>query len=38
MADDLRNKLERHEQLVEAFGDEVNAHGAKLAHTRTDKP
>ena len=30
-AADLRNKYERHEELVEAFGEEANAPGAKLA-------
>ena len=36
-AADLRNKFERQEELVEAFGEEVNAPGAKLAHARADK-
>jgi outer membrane murein-binding lipoprotein Lpp len=34
---DLRNKLERQEERVEAFSEEVNAPGAKLAHARADK-
>ncbi len=33
----LRNKFERQEELVEAFGEEVNALGAKPAHARADK-
>jgi hypothetical protein len=36
-AANLRNKFERQEELVEAFGDEVNAPGAKLAQTKADK-
>jgi hypothetical protein len=34
---DLRNKFERQEELVEAFGEEVNAPGAKLAQARAEK-
>ncbi len=33
----MRNKFDRHEELVEAFGDEVNAPGAKLAQNKADK-
>jgi hypothetical protein len=36
-AADLRNKFERQEELVETFGEEVNAPGAKLARTRANK-
>ena len=36
-AADLRNKFERQEELVEAFGEVVNALGAKLAQIKAVK-
>ncbi len=34
---DMKNKFERHEELAEAFGNEVEAHAAKLAPKNANK-